>query len=400
MASGLTIPSKPQTPQASYAEAKASTPNSARIILKPSTFDGKEATPRTTLRSKVTFTDMKLPTVTDTDDVENNLDDSPERVRRGSQERAPSQISLDHKSSMSMSERGGGSRRESNGFQLGELKVPIGVKIIDTNNVPVDYLGDVKFKKTISVMPKTTSALDFARVKNKLSLTIPPEMNPRSSRFKSIHEIFNGGGSTQRDSTGTGFGYLDSMPSAITPQKSAREGTRGSRLLTSGSDFLYSALPLISPWKPLPGEESVYEKNPPLIEKGKKMFKKKVSTLDSASTRKMKYDSLTYRKEFLKSDSNFMRHANLLNAQQYSRITNLKVEDDKFFNKVTQIFTEGAMEFENGNHVIEDDEDLSEDNFNTLKVEKFKFVYSRIQVKGKSSPLTISKGIKTLLLIF
>ena len=390
MASGLTIPSKPQTPQASYAEAKASTPNSARIILKPSTFDGKEATPRTTMRSKVTFNDVKLPTVTDTDDIENNFGDTTERLRRGSQEKVPSQISLDHKSSLSISEKGG-SRRESNGFQLGDLKVPIGVKIIDTNNVPVDFFGDTKFKKTISVMPKTTTGLEFTRIKNKLSLNIPAEMNPRSSRFKSLHEIFNGA-STERDSS-KGFGYLDSMPSAITPLKSAREDTRGSRLLTAGSDFLHSAhsaLPLISQWRPLPGEESVYEKNPLLIEKGEKMFKKKVSTLDSASTRKMKYDSLTYRKEFLKSDSNFMRHANLLNAQQYHRITNLKVEDDRFFNKVTQIFTEGAQEFENGNHVIEDDEDLSEDNFNTLKVEKFKFIYSRIQVKGKSSPLTIS----------
>ncbi|RZJ99692.1 MAG: hypothetical protein EOO43_26055, partial [Flavobacterium sp.] len=288
MTSGLTIPSKPQSPQLSYPEGKSSTPNSARIILKPSTFDGKEATPRTTLRSKVTFNDFKLPTVTDTDDHdlnENNKHHITDKYDHGtlpSQERIPSQISLDHKTSSALSERSS-SRRISNGFQSNDIKVPIGVKIIDTNNIPINYLENGKLR-VASFIPKTTIGSEMVKIKNKLSVNIPSEMNPRSSKFRSTHDLFSGN-----------FTERESMPSAITPRKSIYEESSKSRMLTSGSDFLYSALPTLSHWRPLPGEESVYEKQPPLIEKGEKMFKKKVSTLDCASVRKMKYDSLTYR---------------------------------------------------------------------------------------------------------
>ncbi|RZL48878.1 MAG: hypothetical protein EOP00_08210 [Pedobacter sp.] len=53
-----------------------------------------------------------------------------------------------------------------------------------------------------------------------------------------------------------------------------------------------------------------------------------------------------------------MKRTNLLNSQQYNKMTNLNVEDDRFFSKVTQIFTDGAQEFENGHHMIEGDEGI------------------------------------------
>jgi len=93
-------------------------------------------------------------------------------------------------------------------------------------------------------------------------------------------------------------------------------------------------------------EESGYEKTPKIADQNAKLFQNKISKLDSAASRKSSLGSQNLRKEFLKSDSNIMRHASLLKERQHSQILNLKLEDEGLFNKITQIFNEGINELE------------------------------------------------------
>ena len=93
-------------------------------------------------------------------------------------------------------------------------------------------------------------------------------------------------------------------------------------------------------------QESGYERSPLIAEERAKTFQNKVTKLNSAFSRKQSFNGEKFRKEFLRSDNNIMKHASLLKERQHSQIINLKFEDEGFFNKIAQIYNDGIKELE------------------------------------------------------
>lgn len=176
---------------------------------------------------------------------------------------------------------------------------------------------------------------------NRPSIAIQAENNSTRMQFTDIKTSFNNGFATERAKR-SGERLETYSGSAVSGIQTARNSVSKIRtpLLTACPSPLDSSFKLMTDR----AEESVYEKYPKIIERGNKVYKEKVGVLNLAANRKIAF--VRNRREFLKSESNFMTKVPLLKLRQQSQIVDLKIEDEQFFPKVTKIFTEGTKELD------------------------------------------------------
>ena len=210
--------------------------------------------------------------------------------------------------------------------------------------------NSVQFSKTAYLASKT----DSTENRNRLSIRLPEEQKPlKPNTFRGLE---NPGLITERSENSTeGF---DSFPVAKYAQ-TVRHSPAKSRGHAHSQSIGFKSYTARFTSEDLEGiEESVYEKNPEITEKGSKVYKDKVSALNYADARKSQAGTQSLRREFLQNESTFLTRVPLLKSRQHSQMVSLRVDDEGFFKKAAEIFNEGVKELDYENITYDEEKGI------------------------------------------